>query len=189
MSSHKPYEGSRRQALHLMDRRLQQFRAIDKDDRPPEGWIHEIRTVIRMPQRDLAERLSISEQAVKQIEQREVAGTISLKLLEKAADAMGLDLVYGFVPRATSLESMVEAQILKYIRKWQDELSSKEDVWIRKRIDRLLEKPQGQFWWLTTRVSTRLTQGFDPPESISPPGHPPDPLSPYEAFLARTRNP
>ena len=97
-----------------------------------------------MPQRDLAERLSVSEQAIKQMEQREVAGTISLNVLQKAADAMGLDLVYGFIPRTTSLESMVEEQILHYLRRHGYPFF--RDDYTRKRMEQLLEKPKSEIW-------------------------------------------
>ena len=154
MFSKIPYQNTRRCALHRMDRRIQPYRVINPADRPPEGWLHAIRNVIRMPQRDLAERLSVTEQAVKQMEQREAAGTISIGLLQKAAEAMGLNLVYCFVPETDSLENMVESQILHYMKRMK--FSTEPGDFLRRRMDRLLEKPQSQIWELKTRLPPRF---------------------------------
>jgi predicted DNA-binding mobile mystery protein A len=42
------------------------------------------------------------------MENREVAGTITLKTLRDVANAMDMQLVYGFVPKNKSLEQMIE---------------------------------------------------------------------------------
>lgn len=157
-----PYEGSRRQALHILDRRLRQFRSVDIGDRPEEGWLHVIRTTIRMPQRDLADRLGVTEQAIKQMEKREAAFTISLGLMQKAADAMGLDFVYGFIPRAESLEILVEAQIHKFIERWHHTLGT--DKWLRFRTDQLLEKPKSDIW----EIKVHLPPGLQPETDVLP---------------------
>jgi predicted DNA-binding mobile mystery protein A len=41
------------------------------------------------------------------LEHREVAGTITLQSLAKAADAIGCDLVYALVPRAESFRELL----------------------------------------------------------------------------------
>lgn len=161
-----PYEGSRRQALHILDRRLRQFRAIDINDRPEDGWLHVIRTTIRMPQRDLADRLGVTEQAIKQMEKREAAFTISLGLMQKAADAMGLDFVYGFIPRAESLEILVEAQIHKFIERWHHTLGT--DKWLRFRTDQLLEKPKSDIWEIKVHLPPSLRPEANDPDDSDP---------------------
>lgn len=50
----------------------------------------------------------MTPQGIKDIERRESTGTITLKALEEAGDALGMRLVYGFVPKNGSLEEMIE---------------------------------------------------------------------------------
>jgi predicted DNA-binding mobile mystery protein A len=75
--------------------------------RPAGGWVRAIRSALGMSTSDLARRLAITPVAVRKLEQNERAGVARLDTLTRAADAMGCDLVYAFVPR-TSLEDIVE---------------------------------------------------------------------------------
>ena len=75
---------------------------------PGSGWIHAIRYGINMSLRQLGQRLSITAQSVKEIEERERQGTISLKVLRRVAQALNMRLVYGFIPNDQSLEGMIE---------------------------------------------------------------------------------
>jgi predicted DNA-binding mobile mystery protein A len=56
----------------------------------------------------LGDRLRISPQSVKEIEERETNGTITLNSLRDAANAIDMKLVYGFVSKHESLEQMIE---------------------------------------------------------------------------------
>ena len=75
---------------------------------PPNGWIYTIRKAINMSLRQLGQRLNITPQSVKEIEEREKNGTISLKVLKQVAKALDMKFVYGFIPNDKSLEKMVE---------------------------------------------------------------------------------
>ena len=57
----------------------------------------------------LARRLKVTPSTVTDMEQSEVAGTISVGTLRRAAEAMGLNFVYAFVP-TESLEAIVRAR-------------------------------------------------------------------------------
>jgi predicted DNA-binding mobile mystery protein A len=61
-----------------------------------------------MSLRQLGERLKISSQSVKEIEDREANGTITLNSLKDAANALDLKMVYGFVAKHGSLAQMIE---------------------------------------------------------------------------------
>src|SRR5690606_16519344 len=74
---------------------------------PERGWLHTIRTSLAMTAAQLAARLNTSPQSVLAFEKREAQGKITIENLKKIGAAMGLKLVYGFVPEAT-LEKMVE---------------------------------------------------------------------------------
>ena len=63
---------------------------------------------LKMSFRQLGNRLKISAQSAKEIEDREANGTITLNSLKEAANALDLKLVYGFVAKSGSLEQMIE---------------------------------------------------------------------------------
>ena len=56
----------------------------------------------------LGNEMSISKQGAKRIESSEAAGSISIKKLQQAAQALDMELVYGFVPKDGSLEALIE---------------------------------------------------------------------------------
>jgi predicted DNA-binding mobile mystery protein A len=84
-------------------------------DIPPKGWIHTIRTTLSMSSAQLGAKLGVSQQAALTLEQREADMTITLGKLKEAGAAMGLRLVYGFVPE-TSLEEMIEKRAKELAR-------------------------------------------------------------------------
>ena len=51
---------------------------------------------------------NITPQSVKEIEEREKNGTVSLKVLKQFGHSLNLKLVYGFIPINGSLEEMIE---------------------------------------------------------------------------------
>ena len=61
-----------------------------------------------MSLRQLGTRLQMTPQGVKDIERREKEGTITINSLKAAADALGMQLVYGFIPKEELLEKMVD---------------------------------------------------------------------------------
>jgi predicted DNA-binding mobile mystery protein A len=94
--------------LRQLDRKLEKLQPLQTLAVPPEGWIHLIRKTLNMSLRQLADRLSVTPQNVKHLEQREQEGTVTLATLREAAQALNMKLVYGFIPNDTSLEKMVE---------------------------------------------------------------------------------
>ena len=68
------------------ERKLTVFRPLKTVIVPSKGWIHTLRTALKMSMRQLGNRLSISAQSVKEMEEREVNGTISIKSLSDEAD-------------------------------------------------------------------------------------------------------
>ena len=84
---------------------------------PAKGWIHGIRTALKMSFRQFGNRLGITAQSAQEIEDREKNGNISLKSLHDVASALDMKLIYGFVPRDGSFETMLEKQALAVARK------------------------------------------------------------------------
>ena len=91
-----------------LDRKIALIRNLKDVAAPPEGWVYSIRQGINMSLRQLGRRLSITPQSVREIEERERTGSISLKVLNQVASALDMHFVYGFIPRDGSLEKMVE---------------------------------------------------------------------------------
>lgn len=98
----------RKLILAQLDKKLVQFYNLEKVVVPPNGWIYSIRKGINMSLRQLGQRLSITPQSVKEIEEREKNGTISLKVLNQVASALDMYFVYGFIPKDKTLAKMVE---------------------------------------------------------------------------------
>jgi predicted DNA-binding mobile mystery protein A len=96
--------------IEQLDRKLKPFRDTINIQVPERGWIHSIRKTLNMSLNQLGERLNITSQGVKSIEEREASGSISLKLLREVGKAMDLQLVYGFVPYENSIEEFVESK-------------------------------------------------------------------------------
>lgn len=82
---------------------------------PKAGWIRAVRTALGMTQSELARRLQITAQSQFQLETNERAGTIRLDSLRRAADALGCDLAYVFIPRAGTLEQAVRDQAARLL--------------------------------------------------------------------------
>jgi predicted DNA-binding mobile mystery protein A len=94
--------------IEQSDRKLKVFRGMEKISVPPLGWVHTIRTALKMSLRQLGNRLDMSPQSVKEIEAREANGSITLKSLSETATALDMKLVYGFVSKHQSIEKMIE---------------------------------------------------------------------------------
>ena len=56
--------------------------------RPARGWVAAIRSALGMTTRQLAARLRIRQPSLLAIEKSEVAGTVSLNTLRRAAEAL-----------------------------------------------------------------------------------------------------
>jgi predicted DNA-binding mobile mystery protein A len=99
---------NKRLAIQQLDRKLSKLYILKEVNVPPKGWIHAIRTSLNMSLAQLAKRLKITSVSVREIEERERNKTITLKKLNEIAEALDLQLVYGFLPKESSLEKMIE---------------------------------------------------------------------------------
>jgi predicted DNA-binding mobile mystery protein A len=91
-----------------LSRALQPFVAAKESPRPPRGWIRAIREAAGITARELARRLGKVPSLVASIEKSEAEYRISLGSLRAAAEAMGCDLVYAFVPKTGSIQELAE---------------------------------------------------------------------------------
>ena len=84
------------------------YSSLQKIAPPPTGWLKAIRTAIGMSMQQLGNRLQVTKQNIRAIENREKDGTITLNALKEAASALDMQLVYGFVPADGSLEALID---------------------------------------------------------------------------------
>ena len=96
--------------IEQLDKKIVPFKAIKDIQLPNEGWIRAIRNAIRMSLRQLGERLFVSIQSVKEAEQREIDGSITIKRMKEVARALDMQFVYGFIPKEGSISQMIEKQ-------------------------------------------------------------------------------
>jgi predicted DNA-binding mobile mystery protein A len=102
--------------IEQLDKKLQGFKNLQAIAIPMGGWINAIRTALRMSLRQMGNRLSITPQSMKEIEQREKDGSITLKNLREAGKALDMQLVYGFIHVNESLEKMIEKKAYEIAR-------------------------------------------------------------------------
>ncbi len=94
--------------LEQLDKKIVKFNELTNIAIPPNGWICSIRTAIRMSLRQLAERLNITTQSVKEIEDREQSGSVSINVLRQVGESLNMKFIYGFIPQSGTLDKMIE---------------------------------------------------------------------------------
>lgn len=103
--------------LRQLDKKLQKFSLISNIEVPSKGWINATRSVLNMSMRQLGNRLNITAQGIRDLEEREQEGTITLKALRQAGEVLNMKLVYGFAPMDGSLEIMLEKRASEVAQK------------------------------------------------------------------------
>src|ERR1019366_8060068 len=93
--------------LKQLDRTLAPFRPAVSFARPVKGWVRAIREAIGVSSAELARRMGTSRQLSLQQEKAEAEDRITLKSLRTLANALDCDLVYALVPKADSLEGLM----------------------------------------------------------------------------------
>ncbi len=76
--------------------------------RPSRGWIRAVRETLGMTTRQLAERIGVKQPTLAELEKNEASGNITVKSLERAAEALGCRLVYALVPVKPLTDTMEE---------------------------------------------------------------------------------
>jgi len=105
---------------------------------PPTGWLKAIRVALGMSLEQVASKSSITRQSIREIELREMEGTITLKTLRQTAKAMDMEVVYGLVPVDGSLEALIDRKARElasmivsrttHTMKLEDQENSKERI-------------------------------------------------------------
>jgi predicted DNA-binding mobile mystery protein A len=87
--------------LHLrqVDQSLRTWREAELSRPPKGGWVRTIRGALGMSTAALARRLGVKPPTVRKFEQAEADGAITLKSLQKLAEALNCEVRYALVPR------------------------------------------------------------------------------------------
>jgi len=81
-----------------LDKRFSKMRPFAQVARPSRGWIRAIREALGMTTGQLAKRLGVQQPRIIVLERGEVDGNITVKSLERTAEALGCRLVYALIP-------------------------------------------------------------------------------------------
>jgi predicted DNA-binding mobile mystery protein A len=86
-------------AYEQLDKRFARLKPLANEAaRPSRGWIRALREAIGMTTGQLAKRLGVQQPRIIELERGEATGNITVKSLERAAQALGCRLVYALVP-------------------------------------------------------------------------------------------
>ncbi|HVR91442.1 MAG TPA: mobile mystery protein A [Novosphingobium sp.] len=80
-----------------LDKRLAPLDSVELA-RPRGGWVRAIRDALGMSTRQLASRMNVAHSRIAALEKAETTGATTLKSLREAAEALGCEFVYAFVP-------------------------------------------------------------------------------------------
>ena len=103
--------------IEQLDLKLKPFHEIKNIEVPERGWVFTIRTTLNMTLQQLGHKLKISTQGVKDIEKRELSGSISIKSLKEVGKALEMQFVYGFISNHNSLEKYIELKSKELAKK------------------------------------------------------------------------
>lgn len=126
--------------IQQLEPKLALFKQASTLPMPPIGWVRAIRTALGMTLEQLAKKMNSTKQSVSELERREKEGAITLKLLRETAKALDMDLVYGFVPKAGSLEKHIDIKAQALAKKIVNRTSHTMKLEDQKNSDSRLEK-------------------------------------------------
>lgn|SRR5690606_5782923 len=112
---HNLMKSKQKLIIEQLDRKLSACRSLPET--PQKGWIHVVRTGLKMSLRQLGNRLGVTAPSVKEMEDREKNGAITLKNLKEAARALDMKLVYCLIPINGTIGSMIDRRAEALARK------------------------------------------------------------------------
>jgi predicted DNA-binding mobile mystery protein A len=86
-------------AIHHLDARFAALHPLAEGIRPPKGWVRAVRDALGMTTAQLARRIGVSQPRIVELEQAEAGGTINMRSLQRAAEALGCRVVYALIPQ------------------------------------------------------------------------------------------
>jgi predicted DNA-binding mobile mystery protein A len=141
-------------AYEQLDKRFAKLKPLANEAvRPSRGWIRAIREALGMTTGQLAKRLGVRQPRVIELERGEATGNVTVKSLERAAEALGCRLVYALIPmepladtirnRASDLAEQQLAAVEQTMRLEAQEVSdnSVREEARKQLVEKLLHRP------------------------------------------------
>ena len=85
-------------AIRHLDKRFATLRPLTRNPRPPKGWLRAVRDALGMTTAQLARRIGVTQPRIIELEKAEISGTVTLHSLQRAAEALGCQVIYALVP-------------------------------------------------------------------------------------------
>jgi hypothetical protein len=99
-----------------LDKEMRYYRLAGREQNPTGGLLRAVRESLRIPSKEMMERMGVVRSAVFDLEEREETGAITLRSLGRMAEAMGCKVVYGVVAaNGKTLEEMAEERLWKRV--------------------------------------------------------------------------
>jgi len=99
-------QNNRALIIDQLDATLQRFSSLKAINPPRKGWLRAIRDALGVSARQLGDKLGVHKSRISRIEQDEVRGSVTLKTMQRVADAVDCIFVYGLVPRRTLKDTL-----------------------------------------------------------------------------------
>jgi len=103
--------------IEQLDEKLKPFKKIENVLVPDKGWINNIRHTLNMTMAQLGTKLNITRQGVKNMEDSEVKGSISVNSLKEAGEALNLKFIYGFIPNDGTIDKLIDKKAKELAKK------------------------------------------------------------------------
>ena len=105
-------EKERKLARRRLDVELRPFRRAGMEKRPTHELLRAVRQAVRVPAAEIAEKMGVNRSVIFDLEASERKKTITLRSLDRMAEAMGCKVVYGIVPvGGKTLEELAEERL------------------------------------------------------------------------------
>jgi len=130
--------------LQQLNYKLLKINELKNISIPPTGWVKAIRVALGMSLLQLGDKLRLTKQSAHDIEKREQERTITLNALRGAADALDMQLVYGFVPKDGSLDALIDRKArelaTKIVLRTSNTMRLEDQENSRERIQKAIEE-------------------------------------------------
>lgn len=93
--------------LAELNRQFCDFAKLQRNATPKCGWTKTLRLALGMSSNALGERLGVTAQGARKLEQAEANGTITLNTLARLAHGLDCEVHYMFVPRTSLVEQVL----------------------------------------------------------------------------------
>ena len=144
--------------LEQLDSNFKKLSKLKSVSIPVTGWLRLIRLSLNMSLKQFGQRLGITPQSARDIEEREKSGSISLKSLKDAADALDMDLFYILLPKQQTLKNTIEKRVNQFAEKIvldsyestlfkdQKEFRSGLKILIKEKAEEIKKNPPRSLW-------------------------------------------